>query len=74
MYLAILNSQPPPYEHQHPITPQYYLAEIASAEDVGVLVSAADFDHALRSLVPSVSQAEMEHYEQVQERFSEHKG
>ena len=74
MHAAILNAQPPPYQHPHPITPQYYLAELASAEDIEVLVSAGDFDQALRSLVPSVSQAEMEHYAQVQRRFSENKG
>jgi peroxin-6 len=74
VYPAILNAQPPPYEHPHPITPQYSLAELASAEDIEVLVSARDFDQALRSLVPSVSQMEMENYAQVQKRFSEHKG
>jgi len=49
------------------------LAELASAEDIVVYVSAEDFERALDSLVPSVSQAEMEHYAQVQERFSQKK-
>lgn len=39
-----------------------------------VLVSARDFEQALRTLVPSVTQAEMEHYAQVQKRFSENEG
>jgi peroxin-6 len=68
---AILNAHPIVHRHPHPITPQYYLAELASMEDIEVLVTARDFDQALRSLVPSVSQAEMEHYAQVQKRFSE---
>ena len=36
-----------------------------------VHVSAADFLRALEMLVPSVSQAEMEHYAEVQRRFSQ---
>lgn len=35
-----------------------------------VLVMQQDFEAALNQLVPSVSQAEMEHYARVQERFS----
>lgn len=35
-----------------------------------MLVSEDDFNAALRELVPSVSQAEMEHYAQIQQRFS----
>ncbi|KAF7295187.1 AAA domain-containing protein [Mycena indigotica] len=56
--------------HPHPLTAQYYLAELASSEDIDVLVSQADFDRALRNLEPSVSQSEMDHYKQVQQRFS----
>ncbi|KAJ7074407.1 P-loop containing nucleoside triphosphate hydrolase protein [Mycena amicta] len=56
--------------HPYPLTAQYYLAEMASAEDIDVLVSQADFDRALVNLEPSVSQSEMDHYEQVQRRFS----
>ena len=43
---------------------------MASPEDVEVLVSHADFESALQSLIPSVSQAEMEHYARVQKQFS----
>lgn len=53
------------------MTPQYYLAELASPEDIEVLVSADDFKRALQSLTPSVSQAEMEHYAEVQKRFTQ---
>ncbi|KAL0947238.1 hypothetical protein HGRIS_013359 [Hohenbuehelia grisea] len=68
--IAELNSLPGPYAHPHPLTPQYYLAEMASAQDIEVLVSQADFDLALHNLVPSVSQSEMDHYATVQQRFS----
>lgn len=66
----VLNGQP---EHHlpHPVTAEYYLAELASAEDMAIHVSQEDFDRALDSLVPSVSQAEMEHYVQIQKRFSQ---
>ena len=38
---------------------------------MAVHVSQEDFDRALDSLVPSVSQAEMEHYKQIQKHFSQ---
>ncbi|KAJ7231442.1 P-loop containing nucleoside triphosphate hydrolase protein [Mycena haematopus] len=70
--LTMLNSEPVESDdgHPRPLTSQYYLAELASAEDIEVLVSQADFDRALQSLVPSVSQSEMEHYAHIQQRFS----
>ncbi|KAG8988842.1 peroxisomal assembly protein [Tulasnella sp. JGI-2019a] len=68
--IATLNSQPPPHTHPHPITPQYYLAEMASDAETDVLVSQEDFDGALRELVPSVSASEMEHYALVQQKFA----
>ena len=43
---------------------------MASQEDIEVLVSEEDFASALRGLIPSVSQAEMEHYARVQQQFS----
>jgi peroxin-6 len=74
--LAALNTQPPLPSHIYPITPQYYLAEMATDEDTDITVTREDFISALKELVPSVSQTEMEHYRQVQKRFSEevHKG
>ncbi|KAJ7081533.1 P-loop containing nucleoside triphosphate hydrolase protein [Mycena crocata] len=68
--LAELNSKPGLDEHPRPLTSQYYLAELAAAEDIEVLVSQTDFDIALRHLVPSVSQQEMDNYAQIQQRFS----
>ncbi|KDQ12329.1 hypothetical protein BOTBODRAFT_34616 [Botryobasidium botryosum FD-172 SS1] len=65
-----LNKLPPPYAHPHPMTPQYYLAEIATSSETDVLVSLQDFQQALQELVPSVSQSEMEHYAAVQKRFA----
>ena len=53
-----------------PLTPQYYLAEMATPEEIAVVVSADDFEAALRELVPSVSQAEMARYAEIRERFS----
>ena len=67
---AELNAKPPPYSHPHPLTPQYYLAEMATAAETDVLVSKSDFEQALRELVPSVSQGEMEHYAEVQRKFA----
>jgi peroxin-6 len=51
------------------MTPQYYLAELAKPSECEVRVSKADFEAALRELVPSVSQQEMEHYKQVRLKF-----
>jgi peroxin-6 len=52
------------------MTPQYYLAELATEQEIEVLVSQSDFEEALRELVPSVSQEEMTHYAEVQQRFA----
>jgi len=68
--LVHLNGMPGPYKHPHPLTPQYFLAEMATAEDREVLVCQQDFESALRDLTPSVSQSEIEHYRFVQRRFS----
>lgn len=67
---AKLNALAPPYTHPHPLTPQYYLAEMATPVETDVLVSREDFELALRELVPSVSQGEMEHYAEVQRKFA----
>ncbi|KAH9056622.1 AAA-domain-containing protein [Lactarius vividus] len=70
--IATLNAQPSSAAQQwpSPLTPQYYLAEMATPEEIAVVVSADDFAAALRELVPSVSQAEMSHYAEIRERFS----
>lgn len=56
--------------HPSPMTPQYYLSELATPEEIEVRVSRSDFEGALRELVPSVSEQEMEHYRRVQAQFS----
>ncbi|KZV61880.1 AAA-domain-containing protein [Peniophora sp. CONT] len=56
--------------HPFPLTPQYFLSEMATPEDVEVQVSQEDFEAALSELQPSVSAAEMAHYAKIQERFS----
>jgi hypothetical protein len=75
LLIASLNAQPPSADASaaqwpSPLTPQYYLAEMATPEEIAVVVTEADFAAALRELVPSVSQAEMAHYAQIRERFS----
>jgi peroxin-6 len=67
----MLNSQPRDPAHVYPITPQYYLGEMATDDDTNITVSREDFLAALRELVPSVSQTEMEHYRLVQQKFAE---
>jgi len=57
--------------HPDPLTPQYYMTEIAHPDEIQVEVSQGDFSQALQNFVPSVSQAEMEHYAQVQKQFSQ---
>jgi peroxin-6 len=66
----ILNAQPPPHKHPWPLTPRYYLAEMASPAELEVVVQADDFKAAFKDLVPSVSAEEMSHYAQVQKQFS----
>lgn len=68
---AVILNVTPIVQHPYPITPQYYLAEMATPADTEVLVSQEDFELALRELKPSVSETEMEHYRQVQRQFSE---
>ncbi|KDE02293.1 hypothetical protein MVLG_07138 [Microbotryum lychnidis-dioicae p1A1 Lamole] len=64
----------PPYSNGIKLTPQYYLAEMATPAEIEVLVLQKDFEAALAEasdcLVPSVSKAEMLHYKTVQQRFS----
>lgn len=57
-------------KHPKPMTAPYYLSELASPEEINVRVNRRDFEEALRELVPSVSEAEMEHYRRVQGQFS----
>lgn len=68
--IANINASGPQPGHPFPIKPQYYLAEIASSNDIMVVVSQDDFDRAFTALVPSVSQSEMDHYKKIQSRFS----
>ncbi|KZV91614.1 AAA-domain-containing protein, partial [Exidia glandulosa HHB12029] len=63
-------NESPTGNHPHPMTPQYYLAELATPDEISVLVGKEDFEDALRELTPSVSQSELEHYATVQARFA----
>lgn len=54
---------------QHQLTPQYYLTEIATSDDLHILVTQRDFIRALNELTPSVSVLEMQHYATIQKRF-----
>lgn len=58
-----------PDEWPTPLTPQYYLAALASEEEIKVKVKQEDFTAALGRLRPSVSEDEMRHYERVQRGF-----
>ncbi|KAH8108501.1 AAA-domain-containing protein [Phellopilus nigrolimitatus] len=68
--IDLMNKQPRLPGHPYPLTPQYYLSELASLSEKDVLVSQIDFNEALQELVASVSQLEMEHYVTIQKRFS----
>ncbi|KAN0065525.1 peroxisomal assembly protein [Thecaphora frezii] len=68
--IAAINATPGAKAHPHPLTPQYYLAEMAKPDEIEVKVNRADFEAALRELVPSVSEQEMAHYREVQAKFS----
>lgn len=70
LLLASLNKESSQNGHPYPLTAQYYLAEMATSNDMDVLVSQKDFDRAFHDLVPSVSQSEMDHYRHIQRRFS----
>lgn len=52
-----------------PLTVQYYLATMATPEDIDVKVGREDFVDALKAMKPSVSESEMKHYERVQQDF-----
>ncbi|ORY82658.1 P-loop containing nucleoside triphosphate hydrolase protein [Protomyces lactucae-debilis] len=53
-----------------PISMQYFFDHLATKADVEVVVSKVDFEEALKELVPSVSQSELDHYKKVQAQFS----
>ena len=64
-----LNASERDSRYQYPITPQYYLGEIANPSEMNVVVEEQDFREALNELVPSVSQSELEHYGRIQRKF-----
>lgn len=64
-----LNSDGLPHDWPTPLTVQYYLERLVSDEEIQVEVDMGDFAEALKGLVSSVSQGEMEHYERVQREF-----
>ena len=69
-YNAALLNQAEPNAHPYPITPHYFLSEIALERDVQVLVTQHDFDLALSQLKPSVTESEMRHYAHIERLFS----
>ncbi|GAA6063493.1 hypothetical protein JCM10212_004452 [Sporobolomyces blumeae] len=69
--IADLNSRPPYSNGQTALlTPQYYLAEMATPQEIAVLVAQQDFEAALAELIPSVSPQELSHYKQVRAKFA----
>ena len=67
---AALLNQVQSSDHPYPITPHYYLSEMATERDVQVLVTQDDFDLALSQLKPSVTESELQHYASIRELFS----
>jgi peroxin-6 len=57
------------HPHPHPVTPQYYLAEMAKQEEMEIIVTESDLDLALKNIIPSVSQVEMGHYIETRKQF-----
>jgi hypothetical protein len=68
--ISQINQTPGPKQHPHPLTAQYYLAELATPDEIEVKVNRRDFELALKELTPSVSEQEMQHYREVQAKFS----
>ncbi|CAG8465584.1 12000_t:CDS:10 [Ambispora gerdemannii] len=73
--IAVLNANPPhDRKWTGPLTSQYYLDHLATPQDIYVEVTQQDFERALKELVPSVSEKELEHYRLVQKRFTQQDG
>ncbi|KAF9228544.1 AAA-domain-containing protein [Gyrodon lividus] len=59
-----------PEFHHHPISPQFFIAEMVSASQLQLVVSSEDFLQAVEELVPSISQSELSHYALIQQYWS----
>nr|KAJ3422544.1 peroxisomal assembly protein [Polyrhizophydium stewartii] len=55
--------------HPYPLTPQYYLDQMATEEEINVRVQLSDFAAAVRELVPSVPVDELQRYERLRDQF-----
>lgn len=53
-----------------PRSTQYFFDHFATKDDTDVMVSKIDFMQAMKELIPSVSQSELNHYKKVQAQFS----
>jgi len=58
-------------KNANPITPAYYLDNMAEESEKTVQVTKEDFQKALDELIPSVSEKDLKHYSEIQERFSD---
>lgn len=54
---------------QHPISPQFFIAEMKTAADLQLVVKAEDFESALEELIPSISISELLHYTLIQQNW-----
>ncbi|KAF8422169.1 P-loop containing nucleoside triphosphate hydrolase protein [Boletus edulis BED1] len=54
---------------QHPISPQFFIADMKSDADLQLVVRAEDFNLALEELIPSVSNSELLHYASIQKNW-----
>jgi peroxin-6 len=56
-------------DREDPVSLRWWFDNVATSDDIAVLVKEEDFDKARRELSPSVSAEELEHYLRVRENF-----
>jgi len=56
-------------DREEPVSTRWWFDNVASQDDINVLVTEIDFDKARRELTPSVSADELAHYVKVRENF-----
>ncbi|KIK91651.1 hypothetical protein PAXRUDRAFT_830652, partial [Paxillus rubicundulus Ve08.2h10] len=66
--VAQLNSLPE--FHHHPVSPQFFVAEMVSGSQLQLVVSSGDFLLALQELIPSISESELSHYALIQQYWN----
>ncbi|KIJ17306.1 hypothetical protein PAXINDRAFT_175808 [Paxillus involutus ATCC 200175] len=59
-----------PEFHHHPVSPQFFIAEMVSGSQLQLVVSSEDFLLALHELIPSISESELSHYALIQQYWN----